>query len=130
MIPIIAAIGIGVISSLAGKAATTLIERNFGGSTAIDKHSFDTVLEQSQRTKPTRPSIPEGDRQSKDCQHSHPEIPAPTLTGVPMADASVSLLTRQLAEYRSLASMSNCLTHPPLTLASSRKRAEHHPITV
>lgn len=127
MIPIIAAIGIGVLGSLAGKAATTLIERTFGGSPTIEKNLFGSVLEQSQRTKPTRPSPPEGDRRSKDCQHSHPEIPAPTLTGGPMADASVSLLTRQLAEYRSLASMSSLLANP-LTLANSRKKAAHHSV--
>lgn len=122
MIPIIAAIGISVLGPLVSKAATTLIERTFGGSPATEKSAFASALEQSERTKPTRPP-------AKDCQHSHPEIPAPTLTGGLMADASVSLLTKQLAEYRSLASMSSLLTHP-LTLANSRKKAEHYSIMV
>lgn len=119
MIPIIAAIGIGVLSTLTEKAVTALIDHARGGHTAADpgKPSFNAVLERSQRTPSTRPP-------TKGCTHPHSEHLAPSVTSGPATEASLSLLTAQLAEQRSLAHLSSLLTTHQRT-AHARKAAGH-----
>lgn len=114
MIPILAAIGVSVLSTLVGKAATALLERNLGGIATADSHksSFDTILERSQATKSTR-SYAKG-------FGSFPlQGLTPTFTSSPAKDASLDLLTAQLATQRSLAPLSGLLAAPQRP-ASSR----------
>jgi flagellar hook assembly protein FlgD len=98
MFPIIAAMGISVLSKLAGKAVTALIDRNAGGGATADlgKSSFDTILEQSQATKSTR-------ARTKGFNSLPAYGLAPTLASGLTKDASMGLLTAQLTTQRSLA---------------------------
>lgn len=104
MIPIIAAMGISVLSTLAGKAVTALIDRNLSGSTAADsgKNSFDTILERSQAAKLTR-------AHAKGLDSLPPQGLAPTFASGPAKDASLGLLTAQLTRERSLAPLTGLL---------------------
>lgn len=55
MFPVLAAIGISLLSSLASKAGAALIERGLGGGAVSDSGaSFHSILEQSQATKSSR----------------------------------------------------------------------------
>lgn len=56
MIPVLAAIGVSVLRSLAGNAVTALLERKPEGNTAVDsgKGSFETILERSQAMQSSR----------------------------------------------------------------------------
>ena len=97
MFPIIAAMGISVLSKLAGAAVTALIDRNAGGGATADpgESSFDTMLEQIQATKSTRARA-----------NGFNNLPAyglaPTLASGLAKDASMGLLTAQLSAQRSL----------------------------
>jgi hypothetical protein len=58
MLPVLAAIGVGILSTIVGKLATSVIDRSFSTSKASDAGAtFQTILERSQATKPTR-SVP------------------------------------------------------------------------
>lgn len=114
MFPIIAAIGISVLSTLVQKAGTALIERNLGGSAAADpgKSSFDTILERSQATQSTRSRA-----------NGFNSLPAyglaPTLASGLANDASMGLLTAQLTTQRSPAPLASPLaaSHRPVGLS-------------
>lgn len=55
MLPVLAAIGISLLSSVASKAAAALVERGLGGTTAGDSGaSFHSILERSQATTSSR----------------------------------------------------------------------------
>jgi len=114
MFPIIAAIGISVLSKLAGKAVTTLIDRNAGGSAAADpgKSSFDTILEQSQTTKSTR-------ARANGFNSLPPQGLAPTFASGLPKDASLGLLTAQLTTQRSLAPRTGLLAAPQRPVSRS-----------
>lgn len=114
MIPIIAAIGISVLSTLAQKAATALIDRNLGGSAAVDpgKSAFDTILEQSQATKSIR-------SRANSLNSLPPHSLAPTLASGLTNDASLGLLTAQLTRERSLAPRAGLLAAPQRPVSRS-----------
>lgn len=114
MIPIIAAIGISVLSKLAGQAVTALIDRNAGGSAAVDpgKSSFDTILEQSQATKSIR-------SRANGFNSLPPHGLAPTLASGLTNDASLGLLTAQLTRERSLAPRAGLLAAPQKPVSRS-----------
>lgn len=114
MIPIIAAIGISVLSKLAGQAVTALIDRNAGGSAAVDpgKSSFDTILEQSQATKSIR-------SRANGFNSLPPHGLAPTLASGLTNDASLGLLTAQLTRERSLAPQAGLLAAPRRSVSRS-----------
>ena len=114
MIPIIAAIGISVLSTLAQKAATALIDRNLGGSAAVDpgKSAFDTILEQSQATKSIR-------SRANGFNSLPPHGLAPTLASGLTNDASLGLLTAQLTRERSLAPRAGLLAAPQKPVSRS-----------
>src|SRR5574337_356472 len=114
MIPIIAAMGISVLSTLAGKAVTALIDRNLSGSTAADsgKNSFDTILERSQATKSTR-------AHAKGLDSLPPQGLAPIFAGGLPKDASLGLLTAQLTRERSLVPLAGLLATHQRPLGSS-----------
>jgi hypothetical protein len=114
MIPIIAAIGISVLSKLAGQAVTALIDRNAGGSAAADpgKSSFDTILKQSQATKSIRSRV-------NGFNGLPPHGLAPTLAGGLTNDASLGLLTAQLTRERSLAPRAGLLAAPQIPVSRS-----------
>ncbi|MDD5558321.1 FlgD immunoglobulin-like domain containing protein [Candidatus Methylomirabilis sp.] len=114
MIPIIAAMGISVLSTLAGKAVTALIDRNLGGSTAADsgKNSFDTILERSQATKSAR-------AHAKGLDSLPPQGLAPTFAGGLPKDASLGLLTAQLTRERSLVPLTGLLATHQRPLSNS-----------
>lgn len=55
MLPVLAAIGVSLLSSLASKAAASLIERSLGGGAASDSGApFHSILERSQATQSSR----------------------------------------------------------------------------
>lgn len=54
MLPILAAIGVSILGSLASKAASSLIERMGGGAASDAGATFSAVLEKSQATRSSR----------------------------------------------------------------------------
>lgn len=107
MIPVLAAVGIKVLSALAGKAITALMEQGLDSSTAVDRteRSFDTILERSRSTRSTRSDArPVGPLSSQGL--------APTITSGSAADASVGLLTARLATGRTFGPATALTTVP------------------
>jgi len=66
MIPILAAMGVSVLSTLAEKAAATLLNRDLGGRTAVNPtgRSFHAILERSQSAQSTQAALPAAPRGS------------------------------------------------------------------
>lgn len=98
MIPVLAAVGIKLLGALAGKTITALMERGLDSSMAVDRteRSFDTILERSRSMRSTR----------SDARRFGPvsfQGLAPTVISGSADDASVGLLTAQLATRRTFA---------------------------
>ncbi len=118
MIPVLAAVGIRLLGALVGKTVTALIERGLDSSTAVDRteRSFDTILERSRSMRSTR----------SDARRVGPlsfQGVAPTVISGSADDASVGLLTAQLATGRTFAS-ATALPAVPRSPVSARAASD------
>lgn len=107
MIPVLAAIGVSMLGTLAEKSVRALIEGHLGGETAIDsaKRSFNAVLERSRATTSARSNVRHAD------PFPSPGL-APSVVGGSAEDASVGLLTAQLATQRTRSPLTALLATP------------------
>lgn len=115
MIPMLAAVGVSMLSTLAGKTITALIERDLGGGTTVDsgKGSFEAILERSQAMQSSRTPAKRVD-----------PLPSqgvmPTVVGDSARSASIGLQTAGLATYRTPASRTALLAAPPWAVSPGR----------
>lgn len=111
MIPVLAAIGISMLSRLAGTAVTALIDGGLGGGATIGSGngSFDAILERSQATTST-PALARG---SDTLSASRPVM---TGVGGVAGGASVGLLTSQIASQRTTAPLTALLSAPRMPM--------------
>jgi flagellar hook assembly protein FlgD len=111
MLPILALVGVSVLSTLAGKVVTSLIERSLAGGAATNAgKAFDAVLEWSQATQSGRTDAKISDGIPRTSSTS-------TISHGPGKDASLGLLVAQLRAQRSLTGLSGAL---PAVGGSSR----------
>lgn len=99
MLPMLAAVGVSMLSTLAGKTVTALIGRDLGGSSGVDlgKRSFDAVLERSLAVQST-------------------QAPARRVDSLP----ALSLPTTGLTTHRTPGLQAALLTAQPGTVGSGR----------
>ncbi len=81
-----------MLSTLAGKVVTSLVDRGLGGSGAVDsgKNSFDAILERTQATTSTR-------AHTDGSNNSSLQRPVSTVVGGPVKDPALGLMAVQRA---------------------------------
>lgn len=97
MLPMLAAIGVSMLSALARKTVTALIEQDLGGGTAIDsgKKSFEALLERSRAAQSAQAA-------ARGFEFPTAQGVTSTAVGVPASSASAGLSPAGLVTHRTL----------------------------